>query len=494
MTTHHDPDACYRALRSRDRRFDGLFYVGVRTTGVYCRPICPARTPGRDRCDFFGCAAEAERAGFRACFRCRPELAPGLAPVDSVTRLVRAAAARIEAGFLDEGSVDELAGRLGVTARHLRRAMEAELGVSPVELAQSRRLALAKRLLHDTSLPLADVAFAAGFASLRRFHALFRARFGRAPSAVRRDLGARRTGPPRSGADPAALCLRLDYRPPFDAATLFAFLGARGIPGVETVRDGELCRTVRLGDALGWIAVAAEGDRPALRARVSLSLAPRLAEVVARVRALFDLDARPDVIADALGADPRIGPLVAARPGLRVPGAFDAFEAAARTILGQLVSVKAATTLAGRLARTFGRPATVEIAGLERFFPSAAELARVSASQVAAIGLPEARARTLVGLARAVARGRIDLGPTADPDATVAALLEMPGIGPWTAQAIAMRVLRSPDAFPGGDLGVQAALGTRSAREAEALSQPWRPWRSYAVLHLWTSHALQKGG
>jgi len=517
VTASRDPDSCYRALLSRDRRFDGLFFVGVRTTGVYCRPICPARAPGRDRCEFFGNAAEAERAGFRACFRCRPELAPGLAPVDAVPRLVRAAAARVQAGFLDEGTVDDLARALGVTARHLRRAMEAELGVSPVELAQTRRLALAKQLLHDTNLPLTDVAFAAGFSSLRRFNALFQTRFGRAPSAVRRALGERTAaqspGPtrpaarssgvarratstaPRPATSAAAdITLRLDYRPPFDAPTLFGFLAARAVPGVEQVAAGQLVRTVRMGDVAGWLAVAPDRDRPALRARVSLSLVPRLAEIVARLRALFDLDAQPDVIAAALGADPRLGPLVRARPGLRVPGAFDPFEAATRTVLGQLVSVRAATTLAGRLARTFGAPAPADVPGLDRLFPTAAELARVPVGRLAAIGLPAARARTILGLARAVAHGRLDLGPARDPEAVVRALLEMPGIGPWTAQAIALRVLRFPDAFPSGDLGVQQALGTRSAREAEALSAPWRPFRAYAVLHLWTAHSLSKGG
>lgn len=479
-----DADTCYRALRARDGRFDGVFFVGVQTTGIYCRPVCPARTPGRDRCVFFERPALAERAGFRACFRCRPELAPGGAPVDSVPRLVRSAVDRIEAGCLNEGSVDELAASLGVTSRHLRRAMEAEIGLTPVEVAQTRRLSLAKQLLQDTALPLAEIAFAAGFSSVRRFNALFQARFGRPPSALRRENG------PGAGGD--GIALRLDYRPPLDWGALLGFLAGRAIPGVEVVDGGEYCRAVELGGEVGWIAVRLDADRPALRARVSLSLSSKLMIVVARLRALFDLDAQPAVVAAHLGREPILAELVAQRPGLRVPGAFDGFETAVRAVLGQQVSVRAATTLSGRLAQRFGRQVALDVAGVERLFPTAAELAGAPADEVAAIGIPATRARTIVELARAFAEGRVALSGGAAPEDVIASLVVLPGIGPWTAHYIAMRVLRWPDAFPAGDLAVRKALGVTTVRAAEERAEAWRPWRAYAVLHLWTG--LPGGG
>jgi AraC family transcriptional regulator of adaptative response / DNA-3-methyladenine glycosylase II len=460
-----DAATCYRALVARDLRFDGIFYVGVSTTGIYCRPICPARTPGAPRCTFFRRAAEAERAGFRACFRCRPELAPGQAAVDSLPRLVAAAASRIDAGYLNEHSIDELAAGLGVSARHLRRAHEAALGVSPVELAQSKRLALAKQLLADTNLPVTEVAFAAGFSSVRRFNALVRARFGRAPSALR-------GGVPASDHIP----VRLDYRPPLAWPALLAFLRGRAIPGVEEVTDSAYRRVVRIGAHSGSVTVSHHHGRAALQARVSLTLAPVLMEVVARLRALFDLDARPDVVAAQLGPDALLRPLLRARPGLRVPGAFDNLELAIRAVLGQQVSVRAATTLSGRLAQHFGGA-----------FPSAATLAAASLPEVQALGLPAARARTLLTLGRAVADGAVDLGRGADPARALTALQELPGIGPWTAHYIAMRALRWPDAFPAGDLALRKALGAPSTRAVEARAQAWQPWRAYAVMHLWAS-------
>jgi AraC family transcriptional regulator, regulatory protein of adaptative response / DNA-3-methyladenine glycosylase II len=479
-----DAESCYRVLRARDARFDGLFFVAVETTGVYCRPICPARTPTQARCVFFARAAEAERAGFRACFRCRPELAPGSAPVDSVPRLVQSAVARIDAGFLNEAGVDELAGALGVTSRHLRRAMESEIGVSPVELAQTRRLALAKQLLQDTALPLAEIAFASGFSSVRRFNALFQARFGKPPSALRRGGGA------VTGRD--GIALRLDYRAPLAWDTLLEFLAVRAIPGVEAVDGGAYRRTVELGGKVGFLAVRHDAQRAALRARVSLSLAPKLMTIVARLRALFDLDARPEVVAEHLGREPVLAALVARSPGLRVPGAFDGFETAVRAVLGQQVSVRAATTLSGRLVERFGRRVEQDAAGLERLFPTAAALASAPVEAVAAIGLPVARARTLVELARAFAEGRLELSSGAGPESAIARLVELPGIGAWTAHYIAMRALHWSDAFPAADLGVRKALGVASAKAAEARAATWRPWRAYGVMHLWS--ALSQGG
>lgn len=491
-----DPKTCYRALQAHDPRFDGVFFIAVKTTGIYCRPICPARVPGADRCEFYATAAEAERAGFRACFRCRPELAPGgavehpaAASVDAVARLARTAAARIDAGYLNEGSVDGLAAELGVTARHLRRAMETKLGVTPVELAQTKRLALAKHLLQETALPLAEVAFASGFASVRRFNALFQARFDRAPTEVRRSHSALKG---EQGAD--AVTLRLDYRPPFSWQKLLEFLSARAIPGVELVVDGEYRRSVVIGEHTGWLAVRADPKRNALRASIALTLMPVLTIVVARLRAVFDLDAQPTIIAEHLSRDPILEKSISEHPGLRVPGAFDGFEMAMRAVLGQQVSVAAATTLSGRLAQRFGEVVPAGSAehrlGLAVRFPSAARLARAPVEQIAAIGLPAARARTIRELARVVASGELRLDVGGEPERAIEELLLLPGIGPWTAQYIALRAFRFPDAFPAGDLGVQKALGVAGAKAAETRSAAWQPWRAYAVLHLWASLSI----
>jgi AraC family transcriptional regulator of adaptative response / DNA-3-methyladenine glycosylase II len=480
--TSLDANACYRALTARDARFDGAFFVGVTTTGIYCRPICPARTPGKARCEFFRSAALAEQRGFRACFRCRPELAPGGASVDAPSAIVSAAVARIDAGALSDGSLDDLARDLGVSSRHLRRAMQAELGVSPVELAQSRRLALAKQLLHDTSLSMTEVALASGFASLRRFNASFRARFDRAPSALRKQAGALA---PVEGTFPVVL----GHRPPLDWASLLGFLRARATPGVEAVDERTYRRTIQIGKHRGWVSVAPHEKRAALRADVSVSLAPVLMPVTRRLRDLFDLDARPSAVTSHLAADPTLGPLVARRPGLRVPGAFDGFEIGVRAVLGQQVSVAAATTLAGRLAAKFGHPVATPHASLTTAFPTAARLAGLRPSDIASIGLTAARAAGLSALARAVHAGEVKLDGSGPVEAVTAALERLPGIGPWTAAYVAMRALGSPDAFPGGDLALRRALGDASTKEAYARSEGWRPWRAYAAMHLWTSLA-----
>jgi AraC family transcriptional regulator, regulatory protein of adaptative response / DNA-3-methyladenine glycosylase II len=473
-----DANACYRALTARDGRFDGLFFVGVRTTGIYCRPVCRARTPGRDRCVFYRTAAEAERDGFRACFRCRPELAPGSAPVDSVPRLVREAVARIDAGALNDGDVEGLAGELGVTARHLRRAMMSELGVSPIEWAQTRRVGLATRLLHDTALPVSEVAFASGFRSLRRFNALFRARFGRAPGALRK---ARRAAAPAE-----AISLTLDYRAPYDWSSLLAFVAPRATPGVETVCGDIWMRTVRLGSHRGWISVSPAADRHALRAKISVSLAPALMPLVFRLRRLFDLDAQPELIVGQLGSDPRLAPRVRARPGLRVPGAFDGVETAVRAVLGQQISVAAATTLAGRVASSLGDPIETPHPELSRLSPTVERLAGASVESLSALGVLPARARTVRALATAALRGELVLSGTSVPEA-LRQLEDVSGVGPWTAQYVAMRALGWPDAFPESDLGLRRALGGVSASEARRRAERWRPWRAYAAMHLWVN-------
>ena len=475
-----DANACYRALVARDARFDGVFFVGVTTTGVYCRVVCPARTPGRARCVFFRRPAEAERDGFRACFRCRPELAPGTSSVDAVPALVRRAVARVEAGALDEVSVDELAHEMGVTSRHLRRAVTGELGVTLVGLAQTTRLAMAKQLLQDSRAPLAEVAFASGFASLRRFNALFRARFGRSPSAIRRATA-------RAAANPAgdSLPLTLGHRPPLAWDAMLAFLAARATPGVELVRDGTYARTVRIGDAAGHVVARHVPERRAVRVEVAGALARALVPLAARLRRAFDLDAHPDAIDAHLARDPALRPRVRRTPGLRVPGCVDGFELATRAVLGQQVTVRGATTLAGRLAEAFGDPVATPLPSLSRLAPTAERIASASERAVAAVGLPAARARTLLVLAEEVACGRLVLEPHADVDATIAALERLPGIGPWTAHYVAMRALGAPDALPAGDLALRRALRDATQREIERRAERWRPWRAYAAMHLW---------
>ncbi len=481
-----DDELCYRALRARDPRFDGLFFVGVTTTGIYCRPVCSARTPGRDRCLFYRHAAEAERAGFRACFRCRPELAPGQGRIDARSRLVTAAIAHIEEGCGEERSLDTLADELGVSARHLRRVLVQETGLSPIELLQSKRMALAKRLLHDTSLSMSEVAFASGFSSIRRFNALFRERFGMPPSGLRQK--------PLAGRTRDTLLLRLDYRPPLAWEALLAFLAARAIPGVESVesvKGGSYRRTVRLGKHRGWLCVTRDPERAALLAEVSSSLAEVLLPLIARLRALFDLDAQAKVVEEHLASDPLLKEHVAARPGLRIPGAFDGFETTTRAILGQQVSVRAATTLSGRVA-TLGESIETPYADLHRIAPGPEAMVAAGEARLAEIGMPFSRARSLVALAQAVMNEGLSLRGTRDLDETMAKLKALPGIGDWTAHYVAMRVLGAPDAFPSGDLALRKALGGLSAREAEARAEPWRPWRAYAAMHLWTS--LSKGG
>jgi AraC family transcriptional regulator of adaptative response / DNA-3-methyladenine glycosylase II len=471
-------DALYAAMTARDPRFDGVFFVGVKTTGVYCRPICPARTPGRNRCEFFARPALAERAGYRACFRCRPELAPAehAAPTEAVDRLVASVTQRIAEGALNEDSLDALATELGVTARHLRRVTEAKLGVSPVELAQSRRLALAKQLVQDTALPLTDIAFAAGFGSVRRFNAVFSARMGRSPSSLRQSRRAR--------TDAGDITLRLDYRPPYDWPHVLDFLRGRAIPGVEAVGDDDYRRVVHIDGHVGTIRVC-HGDK-ALQLVVAPTLLPVLMPLVARVRRMFDLDAQPVAIASVLRKDKRLAPLVARRPGLRVPGAIDPFEASIRALLGQQVSVAAATTLAGRFAAAFGAPhAGGEV--LTTRFPTVTEVLAAGPERIGKLGLPRTRAAAIHNFASVLARGDVVLDAPSDLDAFVGRLVELPGIGPWTAHYLAMRALHVPDAFPASDLGVQKALRRAGPKAAEARAAAWRPYRAYAVMHLWSS-------
>ncbi|MEW5881980.1 MAG: AlkA N-terminal domain-containing protein [Pseudomonadota bacterium] len=471
-----DPDICYRAHRARDARFDGRFFTAVGSTRIYCRPVCTAPLPKRENCRFYASAAAAEQAGYRPCLRCRPELAPGLASVDASARLARAAASLIDDGALADASLASLARRLGVTDRHLRRVFEAEFGVTPIAYAQTARLLLAKRLLTDTAMPVTDVAMAAGFGSLRRLNALFARRYRLSPSALR---SARAERPLDHHV------FRLHTREPFDFAALLRFYRARAAAGVEAADAKTYRRTLALavGDArtaAGWVEVRRAPRGAGVEVRVDARLAAAIPRVLAACKRAFDLDCRPDEVVAVLGD------LARARPGLRLPGAFDAFELGARAILGQQVTVSAARTFAQRLVQRFGAPIETPFAELDRLFPDAPRLAAAQPAQIAELGIIEQRARTLVAFARAVSDGRVRLDPTADVESTLAALRALPGIGEWTAHYIAMRALHWPDAFPPGDAAVLRALGGSRA-SALAQAQRWRPWRAYAVMHLWQS-------
>jgi AraC family transcriptional regulator of adaptative response / DNA-3-methyladenine glycosylase II len=465
--------ACYQAILARDRRFDGLMFVGVASTGIYCRPICPAKTPLQRNCGYYPSAAAAERAGFRPCLRCRPELAPGNARVDAVGRLASAAASSIEDGALTDSSVETLAERLGVTSRHLRRAVEREFGVSPIALAQTQRLLTAKRLLTDTRLPITEVAFASGFSSLRRFNALFLERYRMNPTDLRRTAA--------SANRPQTIVCEIAFRPPLDWYSHLDFLTKRATAGVEMAADGKYYRTVAAGRASGWVSVGLSHRPATLRVEMSESLAPALIKVVAGVKRVCDVSANPSQIAD------RLGDIAAARPGLRVPGVFDGFELAVRAVLGQQVSVAAATTLSGRFTTAFGELVETPYPELTRATPTAQRIAEVDPAEIAALGIVGARARTIVELAKAVVDGKVDLSAHADPARTAESLKKIPGIGEWTAQYVGMRALGWPDAFPHTDLGIMKALGTRDSKHVLAEAEKWRPWRAYAVMHLWKS-------
>lgn len=477
-----DPHTCYRALCARDARFDGRFFVAVSSTRIYCRPVCTVKPPRRENCRFYPSAAAAESAGYRPCLRCRPELAPGNASVDATKRLAQAAVGLIEDRTLDEEGLAGLAARLGITDRHLRRVFKTEFGVSPVQFAQTQRLLLAKHLLTDTTLPVTEIAFASGFASVRRFNALFRQRYRLQPSRLRRCAA--------GGAPPDALTFELSFRPPYEWRLLAAFLGARAIDGVEAVSARGYLRTTRIlhggKEHRGWIDVALSRKKPALRVLVSASLARALPAVLSRVKALMDLACNPTEIKQTLGA------LAARYPGLRVPGAFDGFEVAVRAILGQQVSVAAARTLAGRFVATFGEPLKTPFPALTTLFPTVERVAALTPGQIARIGLPVGRAHALRALARALADGEIALAPNADVEATLARLRALPGVGEWTVQYVAMRALAWPDAFPHTDHGVRKALKLNDSKRVLAAADAWRPWRAYATMYLWQSLADEK--
>jgi AraC family transcriptional regulator of adaptative response / DNA-3-methyladenine glycosylase II len=479
-----DDQAAYDALTSRDPRFDGVFYVGVTSTGVYCRPICPVKTPLRKNCRFFTSAEAAEKASFRPCLRCRPELAPGHAPVDQAHRVAHLITRRIDEGLIDDGAgLEDIAAQFQLSSRQLRRIVRKELGVSPVELMQTRRLLLAKQLLTETALPVIEIAFASGFSSLRRFNDAFRTQYRMPPTRLRKQA----VEPDAKFAATSTSTLRLSYRPPFDWEGTLRFLAARMIRDVEFVTAESYTRTVRLGQHTGWIKVTHAPENRSLLVEFTHTLSPVLPALLGRLRNLFDLAARPDLIAAHLMKDPLLRKSVARNPGRRVPGAFDGFEMAIRAILGQQITVKAATTIAGRFAAAFGEKVETPFPELTRLSPLATRVARARVEDVAKLGIVGARAASVIALARAFDSGALKLDAGPSPEADIKKLVALPGIGPWTAHYIAMRASHWPDAFPTGDLGVRNNLGGVSAKQADTMSQAWRPWRSYAVMHIWNS-------
>ena len=480
-----DPQACYRAIATRDPRFDGRLFIGVTSTGVYCRPICPARTPKPENCRFFATAAAAQETGFRPCLRCRPEISPELAAWRGSSNTVRRALALIAEGALDgdDDAVPVLAERLGVGERQLRRLFHNHLGASPIAVAQTRRVLFAKQLIHETQLPMTEVALASGFGSVRRFNHIFRALFARPPRELRRSA-------PRAG-HAATITLALPYAPPYDWPAMLAFLAARAIPGVEHVAEGRYCRTIALDGAHGWVEVAPDSGRHALRATIRFPSVKALPSVVARLRRVLDLNADISAIGAHLSGDPRLAPLIAARPGLRVPGAWDGFELTVRAVLGQQITVSAATGLAGKLVRAHGTPLALADAPahLTHAFPRPEALA---SADLGVLGMPRARGRALSALAAMTAADPRLFAPGRELDETIARLCELPGVGEWTAQYVAMRGLREPDAFPAADIGLLRAMEDESGRRpkpAELLTraEAWRPWRAYAALHLWAA-------
>ena len=472
-----------RARKSRDARFDGQFYIGVRTTGIYCRPICPANSPKSENVAFFPTAAAASEAGYRPCLRCRPECAPGTPAWSGTSTTVRRGLKLIACGALEDSNVEDLATRLGVTSRHLRRLFTKHLGASPLAVAHTQRLHFAKQLIDQTRLPMQDIAAAAGYGSVRRFNDSFVKTYGRSP----REL--RRAGDDADNAERGtALTVKLPYRMPFDWRALLMFFSARATPGVEWVDGDRYLRTVTIDGQAGAIEIRRDA------AGIALTLhgigTPGIFPVVQRCREMFDLDAPMQDIANVLSRDAVLGQLLNKTRGVRVPGAWDGFELTVRAILGQQVSVKAATTIAGRITRTYGEPFRDQgFSNLTHVFPAPERLARARFNNT---GLTRRRAATLRRVAQAVVNGSLSFDASQDPEAFRESLIAIPGIGEWTAQYVAMRAMKNPDAFPAADLGLLRAFdepGRQRLRptQLEEMSQGWRPWRAYAAVLLWGS-------
>jgi AraC family transcriptional regulator, regulatory protein of adaptative response / DNA-3-methyladenine glycosylase II len=490
-----DRETCYRALQSRDRRFDGLLFVGVTSTGIYCRPVCPARTPKVENCRFFGSAAAAHEAGFRPCLRCRPETAPDLASWRGTSNTVSRALALIADGALDDdnATVEAIAERLGVGERHLRRLFIQHLGASPITVTQTRRVLFAKQLIHETTMPMTEVAAAAGFGSIRRFNETFRALFQRPPSALRRK------GSMNSPNNEAGVNLCLRYRPPYDWDAILGFLRARAIPGVEMVENGSYLRTVGIDGFAGSVHVTHLPQRQSLSVTIRFPRVQSLPSIVSRVRRVFDLSADIEVIDAHLSLDPLLAPFVARRPGLRAPGGWDGFELAVRAILGQQVSVPAARRLAEQLVMNHGEPVSTEFVSdprLTHVFPEARNLVEAKSIKV---GMPAARRSALKELACGAAADPNFFRSCGTVEEDIARLCKIRGVGEWTAQYIALRALRETDAFPAADVallrGAEIVDGTRpTVPHLLRRSESWRPWRAYAAQHLWAAGARKKPG
>ena len=478
-----DHDACYRAICLRDARFDGRFFTGVKTTGIYCRPVCPARIPLSKNVMFFPTAAAAQEAGFRPCLRCRPETAPDLGAWRGTSNTVSRALSLIELGALDEGDVDALANRLGVGERQLRRLFRQHLGASPVAVAQTRRVLLATQLIHETRLPMTEVAFASGFGSVRRFNETFLALFGRPPGELRRA-----SGPDCPAGPQGEIVLLLRYHPPYDWPAMIEFLRRRAIAGVELVTPGRYARSIQL-DGLQGTVVVEPGDGNALRATVRFPKLAALPTIIALLRSVFDLAADPLAIAAHLARDRVLAPLVKARPGLRVPGAWDGFELAIRAVLGQQITVTAAVRLAGRLVAAHGERIAITDRDLTHVFPTPQSLA---SADLTGLGMPRSRADALSAVAAAAVADPHLFDANCGLDDAIKRLRSIRGVGEWTAQYIALRQLREPDAFPAADVGLKRAIAGREGRghsSSELLDRAdaWRPWRAYAAQHLWAA-------
>lgn len=465
-----DRRVCDRARRSRDPRFDGTFFIAVTTTKIYCRPICPARSPKDENVRYYPTAAAAQAAGFRPCLRCRPEASPGTPAWLGTSGVVSRALRLITDGALDRDSVDALADRLGVTSRHLRRLFIQHLGATPIEVALTRRVHFAKKLIDETNLPISQIAFAAGFGSIRRFNGEMQRAYSRTPTELRR-----RTK--RLPHDNECYRFRIAYRPPYDWKAAIEFLAARATPGVEYVEAARYHRTITIGETSGSIAVSPADDGPALLLDVRFGDPRALLTIVERLRRMFDVTADPSLICDELSTDRLLKRPVTAHPGIRVPGAWHPFELAVRAILGQQISVRGATTIAGRIVERWGTRVDVP-APLTHLFPTPEQLVD---APLEAVGITSARAATLRALSRAVLEQRVRF----DHESVLTALVAIPGIGEWTAQYVAMRALNEPDAFPSGDLVLRRMAGDVSSRELDRRSESWRPWRAYAVMLLW---------
>ncbi len=470
-----DWQVCSRARLSRDPRFDGKFFIGVRGSRVYCRSICPALTAKEKNVRYFATAAAAAEAGFRPCLRCRPECSPGTPAWLGTSNTVSRALRLIGESGLEDGGVEVLAAHLGVGSRHLRRLFLKHLGATPVAVAHTRRLNFAKKLIDETRLPMTQIALASGFGSVRRFNAGIRKVYHRTPTQIRRLARQKQSHPENQ------YLFRLRFRPPYAWQKMLAFLAARAIPGVEVVEGGSYRRSISLNRNHGYFEVSLDKANHALTARVQFGDPQSLFFITERIRAMFDLNADWATIAQSLRTDPLLAAGVKADPGLRVPGCWDSFELAVRAILGQQVSVKGASTLAGRLVETLGEPFSAA-GGITHIFPTPQVLADAN---LAGIGLPGARANTIRALAQAVCSGRISFEGIVDSADFLDRLCEIPGIGQWTAQYVEMRALGEPDAFPSSDLGLLRALDLKTARELERRGEGWRPWRAYAAMHLW---------